>query len=120
MVLGLYEIYEGAVFRPPSEADSLILQATIGCSHNKCTFCVTYQDKEFRIKSFEDIKNDVEMVLPHYRNTRRIFLADGNALIIPTDDLLRILHLLTDNFLKLERIGLYACPQDILKKSVSE
>ena len=118
MVLGLYEIYEGAVFRPPSEADSLILQATIGCSHNKCTFCVTYQDKEFRINSFEDIKNDVEMVLPHYRNTRRIFLADGNALIIPTDDLLRILHLLTDNFLKLERIGLYACPQDILKKSV--
>lgn len=120
MTLGLYEIYEGAVFRPPSEAGSLILQATIGCSHNKCTFCVTYQDKDFRIKSFEDIKNDVEMVLPHYRNTRRIFLADGNALIIPTEDLLKILHLLTDNFPKLERIGMYACPQDILKKSVSE
>ncbi len=120
MVPGLYDIYEGAVFRPPSEAYSLIIQATIGCSHNKCTFCVTYLDKEFRIKSFEEIKRDVETVLPHYRDVKRIFLADGNALIIPTDDLLKILKLLTDNFPNLERIGLYACPQDILKKSVSE
>ena len=120
MAPGLSEIYEGAVFRPPSEAYSLILQATIGCSHNKCTFCVTYQDKDFRIKSYEQIKSDVETILPHYRDVKRIFLADGNALIIPTENLLKILHLLTESFPKLERIGLYACPQDILKKSVSE
>lgn len=116
----MYNIYEGSVFRPPSEARSLILQATIGCSHNKCTFCITYRDKKFRIKSFEEIKRDVETVLPYYRDTKRIFLADGNALIIPTEDLLNILHLIKQNFPKLERVGIYACPQDILKKSLSE
>jgi radical SAM superfamily enzyme YgiQ (UPF0313 family) len=116
----MYEIYEGSVFRPPSEARSLILQATIGCSHNKCTFCITYRNKKFRIKSFEEIKNDVDKVLPYYKNEKRIFLADGNALVIPTNDLLKILNLLKESFPKLERVGIYACPQDIIKKSVSE
>jgi radical SAM superfamily enzyme YgiQ (UPF0313 family) len=116
----MYEIYEGAVFRPPSEARSLILQATIGCSHNKCTFCVTYLDKEFRIKSFDEIKTDVETVLPYYKDAKRIFLADGNALIMPTEDIIKILSLLRDSFPKLERVGIYACPQDILRRSVSE
>lgn len=116
----MYNIYEGSVFRPPSEAKSQILQATIGCSHNKCTFCITYRDKKFRIKSLKEIKKDIETVLPYYRDTKRIFLADGNALIIPTRDLLKILHLIKQDFPKLERIGIYACPQDILKKSLSE
>jgi radical SAM superfamily enzyme YgiQ (UPF0313 family) len=120
MLNSIYQIYEGSVFRPPSEAHSLILQATIGCSHNKCTFCISFQDKEFRIKSFEEIKRDVEAVLPYYRNSKRIFLADGNALIIPTPDLLKILNLLTNNFPNLERVGIYAGPMDILKKSVEE
>ncbi|UCE39701.1 MAG: radical SAM protein [Thermoplasmata archaeon] len=120
MLYNVHQIYEGAVFRPPSEARSLILQITIGCSHNKCTFCITYRDKDFRIKSFEEIKRDVETVLPHYKDARRIFLADGNALIIPTKDLVKILSLLKDSFPKLERIGIYACPQDILKKSQYE
>lgn len=116
----MYEIYEGSVFRPPSEARSLILQATIGCSHNKCTFCITYRDKKFRIKTFEEIKDDVEKILPYYGDAKRIFLADGNALVIPTNDLIKILHLIKESFPRLERIGIYACPQDILKKSVSE
>jgi radical SAM superfamily enzyme YgiQ (UPF0313 family) len=116
----MHQIYEGAVFRPPSEARSLILQATIGCSHNRCTFCVTYLDKEFRIKTFEEIEKDVKAVLPYYRETKRIFLADGNALVMPTDDLVKVLDLLRDNFPELERVGIYACPQDILKKSVSD
>jgi radical SAM superfamily enzyme YgiQ (UPF0313 family) len=116
----MHQIYEGSVFRPPSEARSLILQVTIGCSHNKCTFCVTYRDKKFRIKSFEDIRSDVEHVLPYYRRTKRIFLADGNALVLKTNKLLKILALLKESFPKLERIGIYACPQDILRKSVSE
>ncbi len=120
MLHKMNRIYEGSVFRPPSEARSLILQATIGCSHNKCTFCITYKDKEFRIKSLEEIRRDVETVLPYYKETKRIFLADGNALIIPTKDLLKILVLLKESFLKLVRVGIYACPQDILKKSVSE
>ena len=120
MLNSIHQIYEGSVFRPPSEARSLILQATIGCSHNKCTFCISFQDKEFRIKSFEQIKKDVEAVLPYYKNTKRIFLADGNALVIPTKDLLKILNILTDNFPNLERIGIYASPQDIRKKTVEE
>lgn len=116
----MHQIYEGSVFRPPSEARSLILQATIGCSHNKCTFCITYRDKKFRIKSFEEIKNDVEKLPPYYRDARRIFLADGNALVIPTNDLLKILLLLKKSFPRLERVGIYACPQDILKKPIPE
>lgn len=114
------KIYEGSIFRPPSEARSLILQATIGCSHNKCTFCITYRDKEFRIKSIDEMKSDIAVVLPYYKEARRIFLADGNALAIPTADLLNILDLLRNSFPKLERVGIYACPQDILKKSVEE
>jgi radical SAM superfamily enzyme YgiQ (UPF0313 family) len=120
MINSIYQIYEGSVFRPPSEARSLILQATLGCSHNKCTFCITFQDKEFRIKDFEAIKRDVEAVLPYYKNTKRIFLADGNALVIPTKDLVKILDLLRNNFPKLERVGIYGGPHDILKKSVEE
>jgi radical SAM superfamily enzyme YgiQ (UPF0313 family) len=120
MFPSIHNIYEGSVFRPPSEARSLILQATIGCSHNKCTFCITFQDKDFRIKEFEAIKRDVEAVLPYYKNAKRIFLADGNALVIPTNDLLKILNLLTNNFPNLERVGIYASPQDIRKKSVEE
>lgn len=120
MFHGVNRIYEGAVFRPPSEARSLILQATIGCSHNKCTFCVNYLDKKFRIKSFEEIESDVNAVLPYYKNAKRIFLADGNALIVPTESLAKILRMLREKFPKFERVGIYACPQDVLKKPVSE
>ena len=113
-------IYEGTVFRPPSEAYSLILQATIGCKHNKCTFCGTYREKDFRIKTLEQIKKDVEVVYPYYKDIERVFLADGNALTIPTKDLLKIVKLMYDTFYKLERVGTYACPSDILKKSIPE
>ena len=103
----MHNIYEGAVFRPPSEARSLILQATIGCSHNKCTFCVTYLDKKFRIKSFDEIESDVNAVLPYYKDAKRIFLADGNALMKPTEDIIKILQLLREKYPKLERVGIY-------------
>ena len=114
------DIYEGTVYRPPSEAYSLILQATIGCSHNKCTFCGTYLQKKFRIKKLDDIAADIEKVKGHYKSTKRVFLADGNALIIKTPQLLKILKLLKDNFSKLERVGIYGSPADILRKSVDE
>lgn len=114
------KIYEGTVFRPPSEAYSLILQATIGCSHNRCTFCGTYRDKTFRIKTLEQIKKDIGIVYPYYKDIDKIFLADGNALIIPTNDLLKILKYLYKKFQNLKRIGTYACPGDLLKKSVDE
>ena len=114
------DIYEGTVYRPPSEAYSLILQVTIGCSHNKCTFCGTFREKKFRIKRLEDIAADIEKVKPFYKNTRRVFLADGNALIIRTERLLKILAMLRENFPKLERVGIYGSPSDILRKSVDE
>jgi len=113
-------IYEGTVYRPPSEATSLILQATIGCSHNKCTFCVSFLDKEFRIKSLKEIEMDVKKVLPYYRNEKRIFLADGDALKIPTPDLVGVLEMLHANFPKLERVTIYGSPGNIKHKTVEE
>jgi radical SAM superfamily enzyme YgiQ (UPF0313 family) len=114
------DIYEGSIYRPPSEARSLILQATIGCSHNKCTFCGTFMEKKFRIKSLQEIESDIKKVKPYYKSAQRIFLADGNALIIPTKRLLKILKMLTDNFPKLERVGIYGSPSDVLRKSPEE
>jgi len=110
--------YEGMIFRPPSEADSLILQVTVGCSYNRCTFCGAYQEKRFRIKSFEEIKKDVDEVSPY--KIRRVFLADGDALSIPQKGLLQILSYLKERLKGLERIGIYANAKDILRKDVEE
>jgi radical SAM superfamily enzyme YgiQ (UPF0313 family) len=110
--------YEGMIFRPPSESGSLILQVTVGCSHNRCTFCGAYQGKRFRIKSFEEIKEDIDEVSPH--EIRRVFLADGDALSIPQKGLLRILSYLRARLKGLERVGIYANAKDILRKDVEE
>jgi radical SAM superfamily enzyme YgiQ (UPF0313 family) len=110
--------YEGMIFRPPSEADSLILQVTVGCSYNRCTFCSAYQGKRFRIKSFEEIKEDVDEVSPY--KIRRVFLADGDALSIPQKGLLQILSYLKEKLKGLERVGIYANAKDILRKDVDE
>ena len=110
--------YEGMIFRPPSEADSLILQVTVGCSYNRCTFCGAFQGKRFRIKGFEEIKEDIDEV-SMYR-VRRVFLADGDALIIPQEGLLRILAYLKAKLRNLERVGIYANTKDILRKDIEE
>jgi radical SAM superfamily enzyme YgiQ (UPF0313 family) len=110
--------YEGMIFRPPSEADSLILQVTVGCSYNRCTFCGAYQGKRFRIKSFEEIKEDVDEVSPY--KIRRVFLADGDALSIPQKELVQILSYLKARLKGLERVGVYANAKDILRKDVEE
>ena len=110
--------YEGMIFRPPSEADSLILQVTVGCSYNRCTFCSAYQGKRFRIKSFEEIKEDIDEVSPY--EIRRVFLADGDALSIPQKGLLQILSYLKARLKGLERVGVYANAKDILRKDVEE
>lgn len=112
--------YEGSIYRPPSEADSLILQVTIGCSHNKCTFCGSFKDKKFRVRSFEEIKEDVEEAKAYARYVRKVFLADGDALIIPQKTLLPIVRLIKDSFPRLERIGIYGNTKSILKKSVDD
>ena len=113
--------YEGTVYRPPSEGRSLIIQVTIGCSHNQCTFCTMYKDKVFRIRSFDDICKDLLDAHQVYGDKlRRIFLADGDALIVKTEMLLEILAYIKTLFPSLERVTSYGTPADILKKSDSE
>jgi radical SAM superfamily enzyme YgiQ (UPF0313 family) len=111
--------YEGSIYRPPSEANSLILQVAVGCSYNRCTFCHSFQQKEFRIKSFEEIKEDIDEVSA-YGPIPRVFLADGDALIIPQNDLVRILDYLKRKLRGLERVGIYANAVDVLKKTADE
>ncbi len=106
------------IFRPPSEADSLILQVTVGCSYNRCTFCGAYQGKRFQIKRFEEIKEDIDEVSPY--KIRRVFLADGDALSIPQKGLLQILSYLKARLKGLERVGIYGNAKDILRKDVEE
>jgi radical SAM superfamily enzyme YgiQ (UPF0313 family) len=112
--------YEGMIYRPPSEAYSLILQVTVGCSHNKCTFCGSFKDKKFRVKSFEEIKEDVEEAKAYEKYVKKVFLADGDALVIPQKRLLPIIELIKESFPKLERIGIYGNTKSILKKSLDE
>jgi radical SAM superfamily enzyme YgiQ (UPF0313 family) len=117
---GLLPEYEGVVIRPPSEADSLILQYTIGCSHNQCIFCPAYKQKRFRIRSLAEMERDIRGCLPACADTRRIFLADGDALAAPHPDLLALFSLLRSFFPKLQRIGMYANAKNILGRTVAE
>lgn len=114
--------YEGTVYRPPSEAGSLIIQFTIGCARNTCTFCNMYKDKTFRIRPLEDVEEDLEMARKFYNRikVRRIFLADGDALIVKTEDMLRILKKCHEYFPEVERISVYGAPKDILHKTPEE
>lgn len=112
--------YEYPLWRPPSEANSLILQVTLGCSHNKCTFCSSHRSKIYREKSIEEIIEHINMGQKYDSNARRIFLADGNALGMDTHKLLYILKTLYDKFPYLERVSSYASPRDLIKKSSEE
>lgn len=112
--------YEGMIYRPPSEAESLILQVTVGCSYNRCTFCGAYQGKSFRIKSFEEVKEDIEEASLYCGRVRRVFLADGDALVTPGKDLIRILSFIRAKLEGVERVGLYANARDILAKDLEE
>ena len=112
--------YEGMVYRPPSEAYSLILQVTIGCSHNKCRFCSMYKDKKFHIRQLEDILADLRECRAYYSRVRRIFLADGDALCLSNTKLLAILNAIRDLFPECERVGIYGRATDILRKTPEE
>jgi len=111
--------YEGIIIRPPSEAYSLLLQVTVGCSHNKCTFCGTYRQKKFKIKPIEQITKDLTEARS-YGRVEKVFLCDGDALIIPQQRLEEILKLINDNIPTIKRIGTYANAKSILRKSVDE
>jgi radical SAM superfamily enzyme YgiQ (UPF0313 family) len=113
-------MYDYPLYRPPSEANSLIIQATLGCSHNKCSFCNMYKSKKFTIKSLEDIKRDIDYFGQIYSNVERIFLADGDALIIPTKELKEILSYINVIFTECNRITLYGSPKSISDKSLEE
>jgi radical SAM superfamily enzyme YgiQ (UPF0313 family) len=112
--------YYGTVIRPPSEADSYILQVTYGCSHNLCTFCGTYPDKPFRVRPAGEVLQDIELARHALPDTRRVFLADGNALVLSTQRLVPILEALRSAFPDLQRVGIYANAQDLLNKSRDE
>lgn len=112
--------YEGSVYRPPSEAYSLIIQVTIGCAHNKCTFCSMFKDKRFRVRKLEEVLADLDSARRHYRRVDRIFLADGDALVLQNKDLLVILDYIKKLFPECGRVGIYGSPQDVLRKSREE
>ncbi len=112
--------YEGMVYRPPSEAYSLIIQITIGCAHNKCTFCSMYKEKSFRIRSLEEIFEDLEMARRTYSHVDKIFLADGDALVLKTDRLVAILDKIRVLFPECGRVGIYGRHGDIARKSEEE
>jgi len=112
--------YEGIIIRPPSEAESLILQITVGCSHNRCTFCPTYKAKRFRIKTVEEIKEDIDEAAQCGWAIERVFLADGDALIVPQPRLMEIMAYLKEKLPRLRRVGIYANAKGILKKTADE
>ncbi|MDD3654069.1 MAG: radical SAM protein [Desulfotomaculaceae bacterium] len=105
------------VYRPPSEASSLILQITLGCSHNACSFCVAYKGKKFRVKTWQEIEADIDAAKEYYQFATRVFLADGNAMVADTSLLLKVLEKLHRDFPYLERVGIYARAGDLLDKT---
>ncbi|MBN2536989.1 radical SAM protein [candidate division WOR-3 bacterium] len=113
--------YEGNIFRPPSEARSLLVQATVGCSHNRCAFCAMYRDKRFRVRPLEEVLEDVRSARRHYGpGLRRAFICDGNALVLPNRYLVSLLEELAGSFPELQRVGVYANARDIAGKTVPE
>lgn len=113
--------YEGVVYRPPSEAKSLIVQVTIGCAHNTCTFCNMYKAKEFRIRKLKEILEDLQEAHDDYgRYVQRVFLADGDALVMKNEDLLTILEAISRLFPNVRRVASYGTAQDILRKTEEE
>jgi radical SAM superfamily enzyme YgiQ (UPF0313 family) len=111
--------YEGFIIRPPSEAYSILLQVTVGCSHNKCTFCPTYKGGKFRIKSFDEIEEDI-LDARRFCGADKLFLCDGDALIIPQKRLVEILGSINKNIRNVKRVGTYGNVKSILRKTTAE
>jgi radical SAM superfamily enzyme YgiQ (UPF0313 family) len=112
--------YEGNIIRPPSEANSILLQVTVGCSHNKCAFCGTYRGERFKIKKDDVIMQDIAFAAQYCKRQRRVFLCDGDALIIPHRRLLSILQAIRTQLPWVTRVGCYANAKSIHMKSVEE
>lgn len=112
--------YEGMIYRPPSEARSLIVQVTVGCSHNECTFCSMYKAKRFRVRALDEIKEDLLEAARRYGAVDRIFLADGDALCLATEKLLDILKTIKEVLPSCQRVGIYGSARDVLRKQPHE
>jgi len=112
--------YEGNIFRPFSEANSYLLQCTIGCSHNRCTFCGMYKDKRYRIRPLSEIEEDIRLARTSYGDLEKVFLCDGDAIAIATEELLHILRTLYDTFPSLRHVGTYVGPRSTLEKTAQE
>ena len=108
------------IIRPPSEADSIILQVTVGCSHNKCTFCGAYKGVRFRIKEEEVVNRDIDFAATYCRRQKRVFLADGDALILPQRRLVELLTRIRREIPWVNRINLYGNAKSVLAKSATE
>ena len=109
--------YEGMMIRPPSEADSILLQVTLGCSHNKCTFCGTFREKRFNIKKDDIIFQDIVFAKTHCQRQDRLFICDGDALIVPQKRLVNILKRIKERLPWVKRVGLYANTKGIAMKT---
>ena len=109
--------YEGNIIRPPSEANSIILQVTVGCSHNKCSFCGTYRDELFRLKEERLVEENLDFANQHCKRQKRVFLADGDVLSLPQDKLLSIFNRTREKLPWVNRISLYGNAKNILRKT---
>ena len=112
--------YEGTVYRPPGEWKSYLLQVTVGCSHNACTFCGMYKDKRYRVRPLEEIFEDIALARAAYGDVKRVFLCDGDAVAMDTEELLAVLDRLYETFPSLERVNAYAGPGSTLRKTEEE
>ncbi len=112
--------YDYPLYRPPSEAQSLIFQVTVGCSFNECSFCDMYRSKEYSERSWDEVKLEIDMMAKQLPDTARIFLADGDALNLSTDYMTKIVKYLYEKFPNLERVSCYAMPMNVLKKTPEE
>ena len=112
--------YQGSLYRPPSEANSLILQATLGCSYNECTFCGMYRDKRFRVRPIAELKQEIAWAAENLSGVRKVFLADGDALVAKASFLHQVLDALRESFPDLRRVSCYASPQALAIRKVEE
>ncbi|WP_310598856.1 radical SAM protein [Desulfobulbus sp.] len=112
--------YQGTVYRPPSEANSILLQVTTGCSHNKCTFCGMYKGQRFSLTPDEIVYADIDYAARHFPHARRLFLCDGDALILPQNTLRAILARIREQLPHIDRVGIYANCKSLKAKTVEE
>lgn len=112
--------YNFPLYRPPAEADNIIIQATLGCSHNRCTFCTMYKSKRYTVRPLEELEKEIALLSRRFPDANKVFLGDGDALALPTDHLAKLLRLLKTSFPRLSRVSLYATAQNFLEKSIDE